>query len=82
VRACVRVCVRACVLRQGTRVREHARARACTRVYYTLQISITTNNSLKRVDITQVCKNGSRLYYTPNDVNLSIEDRSGEEGKK
>jgi len=31
----------------------------------------------KREALSEVCKNGSRLYYTPNDVNLSIEDRSG-----
>lgn len=31
----------------------------------------------KREALAEVCKNGSRLYYTPNDVNLSIEDRSG-----
>merc|ERR1719263_1189832 len=33
----------------------------------------------KREALAEVCKEGSgaRLYYTPNDVNLSIEDRSG-----
>ncbi len=35
-------------------------------------------NVLRKKDALQeVCKNGARLYYTPNDVNLSIEDRSG-----
>lgn len=35
-------------------------------------------NVLRKKDILkEVCKNGSRLYYTPNDVNLSIEDRTG-----
>merc|ERR1711990_133768 len=31
----------------------------------------------KKDALQEVCKNGARLYYTPNDVNLSIEDRSG-----
>jgi hypothetical protein len=75
-------CVRACLHAYRESERECTRARARAHVYYRLQNSITTNNSLKGEDITQVCKNGSRLYYTPNDVNLSIEDRSGEEGKK
>ena len=35
-------------------------------------------NVLRKKDALQeVCKNGARLYYTPNDVNLSIEDRTG-----
>jgi len=35
-------------------------------------------NTLRKKDALQeVCKNGARMYYTPNDVNLSIEDRSG-----
>ena len=35
-------------------------------------------NVLRKKDALQeVGKNGARLYYTPNDVNLSIEDRSG-----
>merc|ERR1712216_996430 len=37
------------------------------------------NELRKREALAEVCKEGSgaRLYYTPNDVNLSIEDRSG-----
>jgi hypothetical protein len=35
-------------------------------------------NVLRKKDaLKEVCKNGARLYYTPNDVNLSIEDRTG-----
>jgi hypothetical protein len=33
----------------------------------------------KRDALEAACVNGSRLYYTPNDVNLSIVDRGGEE---
>ena len=40
--------------------------------------SIALWNVLRKKDALQeVCKNGARLYYTPNDVNLSIEDLSG-----
>jgi hypothetical protein len=34
---------------------------------------------LRKTDaLHAVCANGSKMYYTPNDVNLSIEDRSGD----
>jgi len=41
-----------------------------------LENRITLWNVLRKKDALEaVCANGSRLYYTPNDVNLSIEDR-------
>jgi len=43
-----------------------------------VQQRIALWNVLRKKDaLKEVCKNGARLYYTPNDVNLSIEDRSG-----
>jgi hypothetical protein len=61
------------------RERERASARARANAYIKAQYGALFHRqqeALTRHANTQVCKNGSRLYYTPNDVNLSIKDRT------